>query len=145
METQVIYKGTLDFTSVTDFGIALEDVLSGAKAIPPQGLRIDVGFEGPVTGRVNGRVSGTDFLQIRADGAFTLDIHAVIETEDGARIAVRIEGVALPQADAPKADLRESVRFSTAHADYGWLNTAYGKGVGVVHLDTGRIDIEVRA
>ena len=67
-----IYEYDLDITQVTDYGFTLEDVLSGKASVPPQGVRIDVAFEGRATGRLAGHVNGIDYLRVRADGRLVL-------------------------------------------------------------------------
>jgi hypothetical protein len=51
---------------------------------------------------------------VRADGRADLDIRATIETEDGHRIAMHIDGVATPRTNEPIIDLVENVRLTTA-------------------------------
>jgi hypothetical protein len=110
--------------------------------VPPQGARIDVAFEGRAVGRLAGRVRGVDYVRIRADGRIDLDIRAVVETEDGRRIALSADGVAMPRAAEPIADLLENVILSTAAADYAWVNARQIWGVGTVNFAAGRIHIE---
>jgi hypothetical protein len=40
-----------------------------------------------------GRVRGIDYLRLRADGRIDLDIRAIVEMEDGHRIALSADGV----------------------------------------------------
>jgi hypothetical protein len=92
MRGEKIYEYDLDITGVTDYGLTLDAVLSGQAKIPPQGVRIDVAFDGRAVGRVTGRVRGVDYLRMRSDGRIDLDIRATIETDDGQRIARRGRG-----------------------------------------------------
>ena len=103
MRGEKIYEYDLDVTGMTDYGVSLDAILSGKEKIPPQGARIDVAFEGRAIGRLAGLVRGTDYLRIRADGRIDLDIHAVVETEDGCRIALTADGVGNPRAGEPVA------------------------------------------
>lgn len=141
MKGEKIYEYDLTVTGVTDYGIALQAIVSGETRIPPQGVRIDVAFEGHATGRLAGRVSGVDYLGIRADGCMNLDIHAVVQTDDGQRIALAADGVATPRGAEPIADLHENVRLSTASEKYSWVNTRQIWGVGTVNLAEGKIHI----
>src|SRR3990172_10307978 len=106
MRGEKIYEYDLDVTGMTDYGVSLYAILSGKekKKIPPQGVRIDVAFEGRAIGRLAGRVRGIDYLRIRADGRIDLDIRAIVETTDGHRIALSADGVATPRAAEPIAD-----------------------------------------
>ena len=142
MRGEKIYEYDLDVTGMTDFGVSLDAVLSGQAAIPPQGLRIDVAFAGEGKGRLAGRVTGVDYVRLRADGRVDLDIRATIETGDGCRIALSGDGVAVPRADEPIADLFENVRLITAAEQYAWVNTRQIWGTGTVNFATGKIHVE---
>jgi len=142
MEGEKIYEYDLDVTEVTDYGVTLEDALSGKTSVPMQGVRIDVAFEGRTTGRLAGHLHGIDYLLIRADGRIDLNIHAIIESEDGHRIALTADGVALPRPAEPIADLRENVELFTASEDYAWVNTRQVWGVGTVNFARGKIYVD---
>jgi hypothetical protein len=142
MEGEKIYEYDLDVTDVTDYGVPLEDVLSGKTSVPTQGARIDVAFEGRATGRLAGHMHGIDYLLIRADGRVDLNIHAILETEDGHTIALAADGVCLPRPGEPIADLRENVELIAASEDYAWVNTRQIWGVGTVNFASGTIHVE---
>jgi hypothetical protein len=142
MKGEKIYEYDLDVTGVTDYGVTLDDILSGQVDIPPQGARIDVAFEGHATGRLAGRVQGVDYARMRADGRIDLDIRATIETEDGHRIALAADGVATPHAEEPIADLFENVILSTATEAYTWVNARQIWAVGTINFDTGKIHLD---
>lgn len=142
MKGEKIYEYILDATGMTDFGITLEAILSGQTRIPPQGVRLDVAFDGRATGRLAGRVHGVDFTKMRADGRIDLDIRAVIETDDGHKIALSADGVASPRASEPIADLFENVSLTTAAGEYQWVNARQVWGVGTVDFAAGKIRIE---
>ena len=142
MRGEKIYEYDLDVTGVTDYGVTLEAVLSGQERVPPQGVRIDVAFEGRAIGRLAGRVPGIDYLRIRADGRIDLDIRAIVETTDGHRIALSADGVATPRAAEPIADLLENVSLSTVAEDYVWVNTRQVWVVGTVNFAVGKIHID---
>jgi hypothetical protein len=142
MTGEKIYEYDLDVTGMTDCGVALQDILSGQTQVPPQGVRIDISFEGPAKGRLTGRVHGIDYVRMRADGRIDLDLRAIVETEDGHRIALSADGVALPRATEPIADLCENVSLITAAENYTWVNTRQVWGIGTVNLAVGKIHID---
>ena len=142
MKGEKIYEYDLDITGVTDYGITLEEILSGQRKVPPQGARVDVAFAGRAIGRVAGHVRGVDYLRLRADGRIDLDIRATIETDDGHRIALSADGVAVPRATEPIADLSENVSLSTAAEEYAWVRTHQIWGVGTVDLAAGKVHID---
>jgi hypothetical protein len=142
MRGEKIYEYDLDTTGVVDYRISMGDILSGKAKIPPQGARIDVAFAGTAKSRLSGRVLGVDYLLMRADGRVDLDIRATIETDDGKRIALSADGVGVPSATEPIADLFENVRLTTAAADYAWVNTRQVWAPGTVNFATGKIHID---
>ena len=142
MRGEKIYEYDLDVTGMTDYGVSLDAILSGKEKIPPQGVRIDVAFEGHARGRLAGRVRGIDYSRMRADGRIDLDIRPIVETADGHRIALSADGVATPRAAEPIADLFENVGLSTAAEGYAWVNTRQVWGVGTLDLAAGKIHID---
>jgi hypothetical protein len=142
MRGEKIYEHDLDMVGVTDFGVSLQAILAGEEKIPSQGARFDVALEGRSTGRLSGRVHGVDYLRLRADGRFDLDIRATIKTEDGHRIAASIDGVCVRRPNEPVVDLFENVQLTTAAADYAWVNARPIWAVGTVNLATGKIHVE---
>ena|SRR5438128_390136 len=142
MRGEKIYEYDLDVTGLTDYGVSLEAILTGKGKVPPQGARIDVAFEGRAKGRLAGHVRGVDYLRLRADGRIDLDIRATIETGDGRRIALSADGVGVPRAAEPIADLCENVSLSTAAEDYAWVNMRQIWGAGTVNFATGKIHID---
>jgi hypothetical protein len=133
MKGEKIYEYDLDVTDA---------ILSGKEKLPPQGVRMDVAFEGRAVGRLVGRVRGIDYLRMRADGRIDLDIRAILETDDGRRIALSADGVGVPRAAEPVADLSENVSLSTAAEDFAWVNTRQIWGSGTVIFATGKIHID---
>ena len=142
MRGEKIYEYDLDVTGMTDCGLSLDAILSGGAKIPAHGVRIDVAFEGSATGRLAGRVRGVDYARMRADGRVDLDIRAMLETNDGHRIALNADGVAVPRAAEPIADLSENVSLSTAAEPYAWVNTRQIWASGTVNFATGKIHID---
>lgn len=142
MTGEKIYEYELDVTGMTDYGVSLGAILAGEAAMPPQGVRVDVAFEGRATGRLAGRVRGVDYVRMRADGRVDLDIRATVETDDGHRVALAADGVAVPRAGSPVSDLFENVSLATAAPAYAWVNTRQVWGRGTVDLSTGKIRIE---
>jgi len=142
MRGEKIYEYDLDITGMTDYGVTLDAILSGQAQVPPQGVRFDVAFVGRGTGRLEGQVRGVDYTRMRADGRVDLDIRAVIETDAGQRIALSADGLAMPRADEPIADLFENVTLRTAVEEYAWVNARQIWGVGTVNFATGKIHID---
>ena len=142
LKGEKIYEYDLDVSGITDYGVSLDAILSGKEKLPPQGVRIDVAFEGHAVGRLAGRVRGVDYLRLRADGRIDLDIRAIIETVDGYRIALSADGVGVPRATEPVADLSENIMLSTVAKDYAWVNTRQIWGSGTVNFANGKIHID---
>jgi hypothetical protein len=110
-------------------------LLAGEVAPPSEGARFDVWFEGSSLGpKLKGTVKGVDYLHIRADGRFQLDIRAEITTEEGHKISLRADGVCLPQENSPISELRENVTLFTSSDEYRWVNPLQIWGTGTVDL-----------
>ena len=142
---ELIYEVVAPFTDITDYGIDVQAILSGAQAPPPEGAQIDFAFQGTFCGaRLAGTVAGVDYALARADGRVDLHIHATLTVQDGARIAFFADGVALPGPDGIW-QLRENCRFLTSFAAHRWLNTIQAWGIGTVDLGRGEVRIKVYA
>ncbi len=138
----LIYEYTVQFTGVTSYGAPpLDALLSGVAAPPPQGARYDVAFEGPVVGQLLGTVKGIDYLDIRPDGRGQLHIHGEITTDDGKKIALFADGVAIFKEGPPIGDLRENATLTTSEADYAWVNPLQIWAPGTVDLSKGEVHI----
>ena len=138
----LLYEYTPKITRVIDYGSPAEHVLSGKTSPPPGGARIDVYFEGPVTGKLRGHIKGVDYLLVRADGRVELDIHAEITTDDEKRISLAADGVAISVNGSPTFELRENVTLTTSHPEYAWLNPLQIWAPGTVDLRTGEIRVK---
>ena len=57
-----------------------------------------------------------------------------ITTDDGKKIALFADGVALPREGSSIAELRENVTLSTSSKDYAWVNTLQVWATGTVDL-----------
>jgi Protein of unknown function (DUF3237) len=142
MRGEKIIEFDMDITSITDYGIAMDAILSKKEMIPPQGARFDVVFDGRTSGRLSGRVTGVDYILARADWRIDLDIRATVDIEGGHRIALSGDGVATLRTAELIADLIENLRLTTAAKDYAWLNTRQIWGVGIVNLAARKIRVE---
>jgi hypothetical protein len=132
-----VFELSLQITSITDFGMTLEELNEG-KAPPPAGVRLDAAVSGPCKGKVNGHMDAIDYLYVRADGRFELHIHGVLTTDDGARIAATATGMGSPNEDGALR-LLEYVSLLTAAPGYEWLNTLSIRGEGSVNPASGEI------
>jgi len=141
MRGEKIYECDLALTGVTDYGVSLDDILAGRKAVPPQGARFDLHVDGPCKGRLSGRQHGVDYVRMRADGRIDLDLHVIIETDDGQRIALSGDGQAAARNGEPVIDIFANIRLTTASTEYAWVNERQIWSVGTGDLATGRIRV----
>lgn len=86
--------------------------------------------------------SGTDWIIVRPDGVTVLDVRIVLETDDGATIAMSYRGLRHGPAelmermnrgeyiDPSLIYFRTSVQFETAAPKYEWLNKIIAIGTG---------------
>jgi hypothetical protein len=144
IDGELIYEAKIRFTSVVDYGLSMPALTSGKSGIPLAGARFDQTFEGTLTGpRLRGRISGTDYLQVRADGLFQLHLHARVTTDDGTNISMSSEGVSLQIEGEPVTRLRAAVQLFTSSESYHWLNELRLWAVGT--LDPASGEAVVRA
>jgi len=139
-----VYDATIQITEMVDFGLDLKAIASKKAQIPPQGLRVNVAFKGELKGpKLQGTISGIDYLLMKPDGIGQLNVQAVITTSDGERIAQRGDGVLTPQQDSSVSQLRENIAFYSASSKYGWVNRMQFWASGTSDLSTGRILLKV--
>jgi hypothetical protein len=139
----LVYELDLQITGIEDFGMSLDEVLGG-DSLPPGGTRLDISWEGTVTGILSGRIKGVDYLYVRPDMRIELHIHGVITTEDDARIAFIAPGVSMLNTDGT-ARLCEYVTLHTCFEQYTWLNRMALRATGLVNLSNGKISVQVYA
>lgn len=142
-----LFSETIHLTKLTEYGVSWEELTAGRATLPPRGARFDIAFESTIAGpRIKGKISGVDYLTVRADGRFILDMHAILNTDDGEKIS--IDGLLIPLALKEKeriAQLRLNFEFTTLSTKYCWLNQTQGWGIGTVGWDTGEVEMEVYA
>lgn len=141
MRGEQIYECDLAMTGITDYGLSVDDVLTGKKTIPAQGARLDLHVDGSCKGRLSGRQHGVDYLRMRADGRIDLDLHVIVETEDGHRIALSGDGQAAPRNGDPTWDILANIRLTTAAEEYAWVNERQIWAVGTADMTLGKIHV----
>jgi len=129
MDKKPIFEASYDITGVTEFGSSFEALMQGKLDIPPEGFRVNVSFAGPITGDVEGKAEGIDYIYTRADGRNELNVRAVITTKDGKKISLEADGVSVFQPDGT-IKLAENATLFSSHPDYAYLNTLQVWGVG---------------
>ena len=138
---ELLYEYTPMVTQVVEYGASFEAIASRKVPPPAEGARVDIYFEGPVAGaKLSGSVKGIDYLNLRADGRFELDIYAEITTEDGKKIALAADSVAL--GEAPVLQLRENVKLTSSHPEHAWVNPIQIWASGTVNLAKGEIRVK---
>lgn len=89
--------------------------------------------------RLNARMKGqstADWGSLSTDGAFQLDVRAIMETDDGATILAQYHGrcdFSDPSAPGP---VYATPRFETGDPRYAWLNNVQAVMKGKVELPT---------
>lgn len=125
----------------------------------PEGIRVNFyvtggTFEGP---RLRGRVRGVgqDAFLLRRDGIGQLEVLLTLETDDGALIEARYDGLGDFGEDGYEGFLRGELparvglhtfpRLRTAHPEYQWLQRFACVGVGIADLQRSEVRYEVYA
>lgn len=140
---EFVYDETVRGTGEIDFGISAQALLSGAQAVPPEGVRLNGSFEGELTGpRIKGKIVGTDYALVRGDGVMKLSVQAVITTHDGERIALHADGIGTIPPGASTMQLRENVTLHTAAPEYAWVNRQQFWATGQADLTKGETTLK---
>lgn len=141
----VLFDERVHLTGITEYGVGWHDLVNGEIPLPPQGVRFDIAFEGVFEGpKIRGTIRGVDYLEVRSDGRFMLNIHATLITDDGEAIAMQETGQLLPDA-AGRAQLRLAMTCTTSSPAYTWINTLPMWGVGSVDMNTGEVRVQAYA
>jgi len=131
-EMELLFTEDVKLLDIAEYGFSLQDLLEGKKPVPAEGARFDISFEGRLEGqRINGKISGTDYLEVRPDGRFFLNLKARIQTDDGASIQVSETG------NNVEGNLSLHMKFHTSHNTYTWLNHREVLGLGYADLESG--------
>ncbi len=128
------------------FTLALEVAGMQPVGVTPAGeRRVGLVAGGRFQGaRLSGTVlpGGADWIMLRADGATTLDVRLVLQTDDGAAIGMTYRGMrhGPPEVmermargeptDPASYYFRTAVGFETGAANYAWLNRIIAIGTG---------------
>ena len=128
----LLFEEKVVLSDFEEYGFSMQDLVNGER-IPEEGARFDIYFEGDLIGeKINGKISGVDYLEVRADGRFFLDLHAKILTDDGAQIQVTETGI------NDNGALKLNMEFHTNDERYSWLNREQVLGLGTVDFNTGQ-------
>jgi uncharacterized protein DUF3237 len=146
MPGELIYEYTPQVTQIVEYGASAEAVLMRTTPPPKEGARLDLYLEGPVVaGKLQGTVSGVDYLNVRADGRAELHIHGHITLEDGRHIALEAGGVATPEGESSILQLHEHVKLTSNDPALAWVNTTELWARGTVDVSTGRVHLRAYA
>jgi hypothetical protein len=105
-------------------------------------------FEGP---GIKGTIKACDWFLTRSDGIGEADVRGTMQTDDGALIYMRYNGLldfrhtagATPTSGATQ--VRTAVRFETGAQRYQELNCVQAIGIGEISFDTGTIKYNIYA
>jgi hypothetical protein len=140
---ELIYEAEIQITGLVEYGVSMEALSSGEIAPPPEGARFDQPFNGSIQGpKLSGRISGTDYLYVRADGRFELHIHATIETDDGHNISFSTNGVSHQKGGTQETQLRATVTLFSSSPTYRWVNYLQVWALGSLDTEKGKAVIK---
>ena len=110
----------------------------------PQGGRAIVAvpggtFEGPKLKGTLAENSGGDWVTLRADGTFKLDVRITLVTDDGATIFMAYQGIGKRGENGNV--LRTAPLFETGDERYAWLNSVQAVGLGTSGRETVTYDV----
>ena len=115
------------------FTLALQADTSAAYQVRggPAGRRIIAAvaggtFEGPKVRGTVAPVTGGDWVTVRADKSFRLDVRLVLVTDDDAVIYMYYGGIVVD------GQARSAPYFETGDERYAWLNNVQAVGIGSI-------------
>lgn len=140
--TELIFEEKIHLTNISEYGTKWSELTSGKVHPGPEGVRFDLEFEGLIHGpQIKGTIKGIDYLEVRADGKFMLNIQAAITTEDGKRIAVHENGILYPKEDG-MAHIQLNLQFTTHYPEYTWLNNIQAWAICEVDMQRGEVQVK---
>ena len=146
MPGELIYEYTPQVSRIVEYGASAEAVLMRTSPPPKEGARLDLYLEGRViAGRLQGTVTGVDYLNMRADGRAELHIHGHITLEDGKKVALEAGGVAVPEGESSIFQLREHVNLTSNDPALAWVNVTEVWARGTVDVSTGQVHLRAYA
>jgi hypothetical protein len=108
----------------------------------PVGHRMNLELEGDTDpdSRLQGHLTGVDYLTVRSDGVLDLNVHATLRRPEGGVVALRGSGLATRTPDgAARGQL--ALRFETAAEDLAFLNQTLGIAVTTADMTRGTLHI----
>jgi hypothetical protein len=146
--SEFLFDESVQLTGITEYGVSWEKFVSGEATLPLEGARFDIAFVGTLEGpKIKGRIEGVDYLLVRADGRPQINLQASITTDDGEKIAVEEDGIFFPDSDAgpSMAQLRLTMRLTTASPKYNWVNFLHIWLHGCVDMVKGEVQVKAYA
>lgn len=143
VDNEFLYEEVINFTQITEYGVGLDKILDAQYTIPPEGVRIDVAFEGTIQGdKLRGKIEGVDYLRIDPEGKFHLFLRGKITTEENEAIAFDAEGIAIPNPETAVAQVTQNVKLTTASSIYSWVNKLEIFVQGKANLNLGQVHLK---
>ena len=68
-----------------------------------------------------------------------------VTTEDGKKISLAAEGIAIPQEDSSVVQLRENVTLLSNHPELSWVNAIQVWASGTVDMSSGQVHVKAYA
>jgi Protein of unknown function (DUF3237) len=137
-DCELIYEADIRFTGTVEYGTSMQDLTTGKVAMPLAGARFDQTFVGVLRGpKLYGEIAGIDYLFVRPDGLFQLNLHARICTQDHVNIAFSSTGVSLPSDREDITRIRAAAFLFTTHENYLWVNKLQLWAAGSLNIGEG--------
>ncbi|WP_196889191.1 DUF3237 family protein [Aureivirga sp. CE67] len=126
----LVYEAQAQSTNIEGFGANPAEVFGGQVAIPVEGIRMNVDFAGTTTGELSGNLSGTDYVVVLPNGNLIVDVHGIIETEEGEKVALKVDGLLIPSETPGVGNFFELASYTSYYEGFEYLNEKYIIGVG---------------
>ncbi len=110
--------------------------------ITPDGIKLELNFEGQTKGKVEGRYYGTSSLVQKIDKTIDLDTKIIETTHDGEMLVYYGKGhgkITSPDWN----DWQAEVEFMTMSPKYAWLNGKKALVEGLTNIGKGEINAKI--
>jgi hypothetical protein len=85
----------------------------------------------------------SDWVTMRRDGVWELDVRAAFVTDDGATVLYNYTGLAHPSPDGTRLRVRGAPRFTTGDERYTWLNAIQAVSIGEAVLAESAVGYDI--
>lgn len=142
-DATLVYEIQTQITGAEGFGVDPNAVLAGQVAIPTEGLRMNMNFQGTLNGQITGELEGIDYLTVHQNGNLQIDAMGIITTNDGEKVALNVDGLTIPSSTSGISNIYESGTLISNSSVYSQWNDKYIVGVGISNANDNTLTLRL--